>query len=106
MELDPKNAAYPNTLGVAFYRAAAWPAAIDALTKSMELRSGGDSFDWYFLAMAHWQLDNMEEARKWFDQADTWMKTNQPQNEELQRFRTEAAALLGVEEKENNGEVN
>lgn len=48
--------------------------------------------------MAYWQSDNKDEARKWFDRAVTWMEKNQPQNEELRRFRTEAAELLGVKE--------
>ena len=39
-----------------------------ALHKSMELRKGGDSLDWFFLAMAHWQLGDKDEARKWYDQ--------------------------------------
>ncbi len=36
---------------------------------------------------------------KWFDQDVTWMEKNKPEDEELRRFRTEAAALLGVSEK-------
>jgi hypothetical protein len=34
--------------------------AIQELEKSMELRNGGDSFDWFFLAMANWQLGERE----------------------------------------------
>jgi hypothetical protein len=66
----------------------------------MELRKGGDSFDWFFLAMGHCQLDQNEEARKWYDQAVAWMDKHQPQNEELRRFRAEAAELLGIERKD------
>jgi hypothetical protein len=47
--------------------------------------------------MAHWQLDQEEEARKWYDEAVAWMDKNRPQNEELRRFRAEAAELLGIE---------
>jgi hypothetical protein len=32
--------------------------------KSMELRKGDNSFDWFFLAMAHWQLGEKEQVRK------------------------------------------
>ena len=46
--------------------------------------------------MAHWQLGEKEAARKWYDQAVAWMDKNQPNNEELRRFRAEAAELLGV----------
>ena len=97
-ELAPDAGSHWNTLGVAQYRAGDCLGAIESLTKSMELRQGGDAFDWFFLAMAQCQLDHQEEARRWFDQAIPWMEKNQPQNEELQRFRAEAAAFLGIPE--------
>src|SRR5207302_179269 len=40
VELAPEHPFYPNTLGVASYRARDWKAAIAALEKSMELRKG------------------------------------------------------------------
>jgi tetratricopeptide (TPR) repeat protein len=97
VELDPKNPLYPNTLGVAQYRAGDFKAAIEALNKSMERRNGGDSFDWLFLAMAHWELGNKDEARQWYDRAVAWMEKNRPKDEELRRFRAEAEELLGIE---------
>ena len=84
-----------NTLGVAKYRAGDWKAAVEALKKSMEFRSGGDSFDWFFLAMANWQLGNKDEARKWYDKGAGWMHENKKDDEELKRFRAEATDLLG-----------
>ena len=54
---------------MAHYRAGDWKASLTALEKSMELRKGGDSFDWFFLAMAHWQLGEKDEAREWYDRA-------------------------------------
>ena len=68
----------------------------------MELQQtprGGDSAQWFCLAMAHWQLDNKDEARKWYDRAVAWMDKNQPNDEELSRFRTEAAELLKIDKK-------
>ena len=88
-----------NTLGVAQYRAGQFKETVATLTKSMELRSGGDAYDWFFLAMAHWQLKNQDEARKWYDKAVEWMEKNKPDDEELLRFRAEAAELLGIAEK-------
>ena len=82
-----------------------------ALEKAMELRKGGDSFDWFFLAMAHWQLGDKEQARKHYDRAGQWMEKNRLQDKGLRRFHAEAAALLGlpqppdqkdVPKKENN----
>jgi hypothetical protein len=61
----------------------------------MELRAGGDAADWLFLAMAHWQLDNAEEADRWYDKAVKSMDGREPATDELRRFRREAAALLG-----------
>jgi len=92
IELAPKKGGYCNTLGAAQYRAGDWNAAIDALEKSMQLRSGGDSTDWLFLAMAHWQLAHKDEARQWYDKAVEWMDKNKPDHEELRRFRAERVA--------------
>jgi tetratricopeptide (TPR) repeat protein len=87
------------TLGVALYRADEWKAAIEALRKSMELGNGGGRFDWFLLAMAHWQLGQKDEARTWYDTAATGMEKDNLVGErgELIRFRAEAAALLGVQ---------
>jgi len=86
-------------MGAAHYRAGNWKDSIDALQKSMELRAGGDSFDWFFVAMACQRQGKKELAGKWFDQAVQWMEKNNPKDEELLRFRAEAAALLGRSEK-------
>jgi tetratricopeptide (TPR) repeat protein len=91
----PEKGNHWNTLGVARYRAGKWKAAVEALKKSMELRSGGDSLDRFFLAMAYWQLGKKEEARQWYDKAVVWMDENKPDDEELRHFRREAAELLG-----------
>ncbi|HMC10392.1 MAG TPA: tetratricopeptide repeat protein, partial [Pirellulaceae bacterium] len=101
VELEPKQGMWWNTLGAAHYCGGNWKDSIAALEKSMELRQGGDSFDFFFLAMAHWQLGHKDEARKWYDQAVRWMEKYKPQDEELGRFRAEAAELLEVQEKKN-----
>ena len=64
----------------------------------MELGKGGIAHDWFFLAMAHWKLDQKEQARTWYEQAVRWREKNAPQDEDLSRFRTEGAELLGVKE--------
>jgi serine/threonine protein kinase/Tfp pilus assembly protein PilF len=98
VELSPKKWHYANTLGVAYYRAGDWDKAIETLNKSMAFRDGDDSFDWFFLAMAHWQRGEKDEARSWYDKAVRWMEENKPDDEELIRFRAEAAELLGITE--------
>jgi hypothetical protein len=96
VDLCPKNGSYWNTLGVAQYRTGNWSASIGAIEKSMELRGGGgDSFGWFFLAMAHWQQGNRDEARAWLTKATAWMDQNKPYDGELCRFRTEAQQLIG-----------
>jgi tetratricopeptide (TPR) repeat protein len=94
VELAPTDGSFWNTLGTAHYRAGNWKATISALDQSMELRQGGDSYDWFFLAMAHWRLNDKHTARNWHERAAAWMDANQPQNEELRRFRTEAEELM------------
>lgn len=102
VELKPQHANSLNTLGVAQYRAGHWPAAIAALSKSEEFDSDKHtSFNAFFLAMAHWQMDRKDEAHTWYVKAVQWMEKNLPQNEELLRFRTEAADLLGIQEKQD-----
>jgi uncharacterized protein HemY len=98
VEIAPKEGTLWNTLGAAHYRAGNWKDAIAGLEKSMELRKGGDSFDWFFLAMAHWKLGEKDKARTRFDQAVEWMDKHQPRDEELRRFRAEAAELLGIKD--------
>ena len=100
VELAPKEGNHWNTLGVAHYRAGDWKAAVEALEKSKELLGDTElSFNAFFLAMAHWQLDQKQEAHKWYDQAVAWMEKNKPQDEELKRFRAEAEDVLKIEKK-------
>jgi tetratricopeptide (TPR) repeat protein len=99
VEISPQSGGWWNTLGAAYYRARDWTAALEALEQSMKLRQGGESYDWFFLAMAHWQLGNEDEARRWYDRAVEWADKNQPGNEELRRFRAEAAGLMKVAQK-------
>ena len=91
----PQQEVYWRTLGVAHYRDGNWKAAVTALEKSMSLGFRGDS-NRFFLAMAHCQLGQKDEARKLYEKAVEWMQKNRPWDEELIRFRAEAAELLGI----------
>jgi tetratricopeptide (TPR) repeat protein len=90
----PKSPDYRNTLGVAHYRNGDDRAAVAGLEAAMSLRAGGNSFDWFFLATAHWRLGDRDQARPWFNRAVQWMDRHQPYDGELRRFRAEAEALL------------
>jgi serine/threonine protein kinase/tetratricopeptide (TPR) repeat protein len=95
-DLTPKDGNVWNTLGVAQYYGGKSKSAIESLENAIKLRSGGDPFDSLFLAMAHWQLDHNDEAREWYDRAIELLNKNKSENKELIRFRSEAAALLGI----------
>jgi tetratricopeptide (TPR) repeat protein len=99
--LEPDNGEYWNTLGIALFRKGECEEAVTVFGTSIDLRNGGDSFDAFFLAMAHWQLEDKEKARDWYDKAVEWMGKypwDGYQFEELCRFRAEAEELLGLKE--------
>ena len=66
VELSPKSGDNWNVLAAAHYRNGDWTSSIAALKKSMELRKGGDAFNWFFLAMNYWQVGEKEQARDWY----------------------------------------
>jgi tetratricopeptide (TPR) repeat protein len=96
VELELQNGGYWNTLGVAYYRNGEYPAAIEALGRSIKLSDGGSAAAWFFLAMAHQRQGDKEDACRWYDKAADWMTKNGPDNPHLRRFRAEAEQLLGM----------
>jgi serine/threonine-protein kinase len=96
---QPDFANYRNTLGAAFYRSGDDKSAIAELKTAMNLRAGGDSSDWFFLAMAYWREGDAKNAKTWFDRAVNWMDRHSPNDSELRRFRAEAEAMLASERK-------
>jgi tetratricopeptide (TPR) repeat protein len=78
------------------YRLGHWNEAGSCLEKAMRLREGFKSWDLFFLAMTNQKLNRAQEARKLYDQAVQWMEKNEPQHEELLRFRAEAKDTLGI----------
>ena len=111
VELAQRAGNFWNTLGVAYYRASDWSAAVTALEKSKTLpwavlaRGGrdGDCADWLVLAMAHWKLGHEKEARACYETGIQLLEKNPPKDYEdvadLQGFRAEAEKLLGLKEK-------
>jgi tetratricopeptide (TPR) repeat protein len=97
VELVPNSSNFWNTLGTALYRAADWPGAIEALRKSNELEPWSHlGLNGYVLAMAHLRRGEFQPARIWFDVARRWHRRSAPGDEELERFRAEAARVLGL----------
>lgn len=100
VELAPDDGVNWSTLGTCYYRAGQWQPAVEVIDKSLKLLGERyKAFNLFFLAMAHWQLGNKELALKHNEQARQWMEKNSPNDEELRRFRAEAAALLGLEKR-------
>src|SRR5262249_37170630 len=93
----PDNPLIVNTLGTAYYRAGNWKAALETLKNAAELHQGRHfGHDAFFISMACWQQGDKDAARKWYTAAARWMERNEPNNEDLRRYRTEAGALLGI----------
>jgi Tfp pilus assembly protein PilF len=80
---------------VAHYRNGDDKAAVADLETAISMRTDGDSFDWFFLAMAHQRLGDHDKAQTYFAQALQWMEKHKPHDDELRRFRAEAKTQLG-----------
>jgi tetratricopeptide (TPR) repeat protein len=94
---NPHDGTFWNTLGVAQYRAGDLDAATKAFERSMNLRRGGDSYDWFFLAMIEHKRGNPAEAKRWFDRASESINGSYGFDPaELRRFQIEAAETIGV----------
>jgi serine/threonine protein kinase len=99
--LSPKSADYWSTLGAARHRAGDCKQAVADLEKALALRGPENSInanESFFLAMACRQLGEHAAARKWFDKGVAWMDSGKSRNDEVRRFRAEAAGLLGIKE--------
>jgi tetratricopeptide (TPR) repeat protein len=99
VKLAPNSVDFWNTLGVAQYRDGNFKEAVSSLQKYRDLRTSDAEYsNPFFLAMAHWQLGDKDEAQDWFDKGAQWMDGHNAHSETLVRFRNEAAELLGVNE--------
>lgn len=96
LAMTPEDGNTLNTLAVAQFRAGDLDGAVLSFEKSMALRDGGDSFDWYFLAQVESVRGRKAEALALYDKAVAWADANRPHDPELFRFRTEAADRLGL----------
>jgi eukaryotic-like serine/threonine-protein kinase len=98
VELTSRSPWSLQLLGWSEYRAGHWQASIEALEESCKLQRNnqGDPFQWYFIAMAHWQSGHQEEARKWYHRSVRWMESYNLNNEEILAFHAEAAGVLRI----------
>ena len=94
--LQPRNAAFINTLATAQFRASLPDVALSSFRKSMELSKGGDPYDWFFLAMIEHGRGNAAEGARWFDKSVAWMRQQTTPEADLVLIWTEAAKLTGL----------
>jgi tetratricopeptide (TPR) repeat protein len=102
LELEPDAANHLNNLGVAQYRAGHYQAAVEWLDKADATIAGGDRAHRMFLAMAHWQLGNKEQARERYAEGAAWIASHRMNSEEQNRFRAEAEQLMEITPEERN----
>jgi tetratricopeptide (TPR) repeat protein len=99
--LPPSAGHYWRYLALAQYRNDQWQAAADSIQQAIDLRQGGDAFDWFLLAMAQWQLGQKGAAQERYAQAQEAIKTGKPLFYEylgvmaVQRLQREAEMLMG-----------
>lgn len=95
VEIEPREADYWNTLGIACLFAKQAQDSVDALSTSMELRKGGDVYDWFYLAMAYHDLGQTDESKKMFEKGVQWAK--RPGNlGQVRRLYARAAKYVGL----------
>ena len=51
---------------------------------------------WLYLAMAHWQKGDQQQAREWYRKAAAWIEKYHPADIECSELHKEAASLLDV----------
>jgi tetratricopeptide (TPR) repeat protein len=96
IELNPRSVDAWRTLGIADYRMSDHAGAIDAFKTAMSLQKVNPLTEQLFMAMVHWKLGHEQQARQWFERAARSMNDSGRRDDDLVRFRAEAAALLGI----------
>ncbi|MFO0815215.1 MAG: protein kinase [Gemmatales bacterium] len=91
---EPLNGNNWNTLGVCHYRAGNWVTCLEAFEKAISL--GHTHWSNYLVrAMAHWQLQQNQEANEWYEKAAPMITSQGGLDDQLLRqFRAEAKELM------------
>ncbi len=95
-EADPNNGLRWWFLAIASYRSGNWQDSLDIFKTKEHLGHGvaGSAWQWFYMAMAHWQLDHKEEAHSWYYQSIDWVE--RAQEKRLVAVQAEAAALMDL----------
>jgi serine/threonine protein kinase len=91
-----KRGMFCNTLGVAQYRAGNLKAAVTSLHESMELRSGGDGWDWWYLAMAYYKMNDPKHMQVYYDKAVKAPPSLDLPHETMAFCQAEAEAMIAA----------
>jgi len=105
INLQPEQWEYWNTLGVARYRCNKMSEAIKALEQSCSKSGGGNAFDFFFLAMAHYQSGHIDKAKEYYAKAMEDSKGGATLIEPIHHLRKEAEGLMGHLETEKSQPV-
>ena len=82
------------------YRDGRWEAARQAAEEAMQQMFGGNGYHWFLMAQIHVQLDNLEEAERWFHRGCRWVENEMPHDGALRSLRFETACLI-LDERQN-----
>lgn len=93
----PESGSSWGVLGAAYSRAGQWQKSLEALDRSDKLRpEKEDAVNGFFRAIALWNLNQKEQARRSFERAARWVDQKAPLDAYFKPFREEAAAVLGL----------
>jgi tetratricopeptide (TPR) repeat protein len=100
VERSPQDGHVWNDLGAAYCAAGRPKDAIEALTRSTQLRGDASGTGWLLQAIAHGQQGDKAEAGRFYDKGVRWMEENRPRLPdpvlaELRGLRDDAEGLLG-----------
>ena len=70
-------------MGFALYRSGKYEESIKKLNEAANSRATPAPSAWIFLAMAHHQLGQKEEAQKWLKKASTWFEEARKKDAEM-----------------------
>jgi tetratricopeptide (TPR) repeat protein len=95
-EQAPQRADYRDALGVALYRAGDFASCVATLQNNTPALNDSSLSSGLFLAMAYWQLGDQAKSREIYQQTIRSLDDLPSLSDERQRFRAEAAELLGL----------
>ena len=90
---------WEHTTGVQLLEGGLWQDAIEHLTRSAELRSQGHAYDWLYLAQAHHELGQTQEAQRWLEKAHRWIQGATEPDAELDNLHAQTGHVLLKEDR-------